>query len=290
MTSYFDVSHPDEAPDMPDLATALPTELARRLSANPSFAVRNANRLTVLPQATISEPATGWNTVREIGRREDAQFVVSGRVLSTAVTGKGLRPTLFESNNTSQQGAYYTGPFAGLLGGAIKYQPTERQFDTELWVYDALTGALLANERISELGQGDVMPRPVLPFASAGFWQTDYGRAVDRALQRVTQRVADVIGCIPFSARVARVESGNRVYINAGGLDGLSPGDRLLLYKPLSSSTIRAAGNGRELGIPESLSGDVSVIQVQPNFSIGIANRARLRVEEGDYLRLVPHR
>ncbi|AXE31385.1 hypothetical protein DK842_16650 [Chromobacterium phragmitis] len=285
VTTYFDVARPAEASDMPDLATALPTELSRRLSRNGMLMVKDANAVSVLADNRVAEPDAGWQAASQLGQRENAQFVVSGRVLSTSVTGKGVRPSFFESNNTSQQGVFYNGPFAGMFGNGVKYVPTRRQFDLEFWVYDGLTGSLIARERVNgEASGGQVQPTPPQPFASAAFWQSDYGRVVNQALDRATRRIDDIISCIPFSARVVRLD-GKRVYINAGLLDGMAVGDKLLLYKRSSGQPLRDLISGRELGMAESLNGDVALVQVQPNFSIGVVQGGARPPAEGDYVR-----
>ncbi|ATP28499.1 hypothetical protein CR207_08855 [Chromobacterium violaceum] len=286
VTTYFDVARPAEASDMPDLATALPTELARRLSRNAMLMVRDANTVSVLADSRIAEPDAGWQTASQLGQRENVQFVVAGRVLSTSVTEKGVRLSLFESNNTSQQGAFYNGPFAGMFGNGVKYVPTQRQFDLEFWIYDGLTGSLLARERVNGMAssKGPIIPPQPQPFASGAFWQGDYGKLVSQLLDRASDRIDNIISCIPFSARVVRLE-GKRVYINAGLLDGMAVGDKLLLYKRASGQPLRDLISGRELGMPESLNGDVSLIQVQPNFSIGLVQGSGRAPSEGDYVR-----
>ncbi|MDF0604202.1 flagellar assembly protein FlgT [Neisseriaceae bacterium TC5R-5] len=289
VTTYFQVDRPAEASDMPELATMLPTELARRLGHKPLFTVRDANTVSLLADGHIAEPAAGAEMARRIGQQEGVQFVVAGRVLSTSVTAKGVKTSWFESNNTSQQGIFYNGPFAGLVGGAVKYVPTERQFDAEVWLYDGLTGALLARERVGDMVRGQVaLPLP-RPFASTAFWQTDYGGLVDKVLTQASERISELISCIPFAARVVKV-NGKQVYLNAGLLDGLAVGDKLLLYKPQSAQLVRELVSGRELGIPEILTGDVTITQVQPNFAIGIAQLSGQKVEEGDYARFMPQR
>ncbi|WP_024301842.1 flagellar assembly protein T N-terminal domain-containing protein [Pseudogulbenkiania sp. MAI-1] len=290
VATYFNVERPADASDMPELATQLPVELARRLSAGGRFLASEAGRVSVLADPKLAEPQAGAEMVREIGRREGVQFVIGGRVLDTAPAASGLRASLFDGDHGGEQGVFYNGPFSGLLGGAVRYRPTVRQFDVEVWVYDALTGGLLVNHRLSTSGTGQVAPPAPRPFGSAAFWRSDYGRAVDQLLDRAVQQTADTLACIPFTARVARVEGGKRVYLDAGGLAGLAVGDRLLIYKPQPAAPLRGAGTAGELGIAEALSGTVVLTQVQPGLSIGVVQNARLGVEEGDYLRFLPPR
>jgi hypothetical protein len=48
--------------------------------------------------------------------------------------------------------------------------------------------------------------------------------------------------------------------------------------------------SGQELGVPETLLGDVSLIQVQPNLSVAVAHGTRAAVQPGDLLRFIPRR
>lgn len=290
IATYFHLLRSAQAPDLPGLGTGVPAELARRLSLRPAFSGLSAATLALVADPQQAEPLEGAETVREIGRREDAQFVVAGRVIDTSVTGRRMRPVWFGSPaNGVDPSARYEGPFAGLLGMGVQNQASERQFEIELWIYDAFTGAVLANDRLAETARGEVMPAWPLAFGTQAFWNSDYGRAVSTVMDRAVTRLAETTGCIPFAARVARVEQ-RRVYLNAGGLDGLEVGDRLLVYKPRPATMIRSAGNTRALGVPETLVGDVELVQVQPKLSIGVVNNARLAVEAGDHVRFVPRR
>ncbi|GGY10941.1 flagellar assembly protein T N-terminal domain-containing protein [Paludibacterium paludis] len=287
VTTWFAVRDPADASDLTGLSTRLPSVLAERLGARPALSVTDAGGIGVLPDARMSDPRAGSDNVRLIGAKEGAQFVVAGRVVSTSVTSRFLRPTLFESHNTSQQGVYYDGPLSGILGGAVKYVPTERQFDAEIWLYDALTGAVLLNDRISTLARGgSVVPANPVPFGSAAFWRTDYGQAIDGLLDKAVAKLDATLSCIPFSAKVVEVDDTGKSYISAGGLDGLKVGDKLLLYRQQS----RAAGNNPELGIAETLVGTVSLVQIQPRLSIAVAEGGGKAAQAGDIVRYQPKR
>lgn len=287
ITAYFNVDRPAEASDLDALGIRLPHELAMRLPRiDDSVSARDAGNVTVMPSGYLTDPALAAAGVRQLAQSSDSQFVVAGRVLSTAVTDRSVRPTLFESSKQSQQGLYYNGPLSALTGGALKYRATARQFDMELWIYDGLTGTLLANQRLSTVAKGDVLPYEPIPFATAEFWKTDYGRKVDELLQQSAVEVVSTINSIPFSARVLRVDKG-RVYLDAGGMDGIRVGDKLLLYRPNAANSLQVPVSGRLLGVPETLIGDVSVVQVQPNLAIGVVQSARVKVREGDILRYV---
>lgn len=290
ITAYFTVDRPAEASDLDALGIKLPHELAMRLSRQGgSISARDAGNVTVMPSGYLTDPNLGAAGVRQLAQSTDSQFVVTGRVLSTSVTDRSVRLSLFESNKTSDQGVYYSGPFSALTGGALKYRAVKRQFDMELWVFDGLTGTLLTNQRLSTVAGGDVQPKQPLPFASAEFWESDYGENVSELLDQAVDSVVGTLSCIPFSARVLRVDKG-RVYLDAGGMDGLQVGDKLMVYRPRIDESLQVPVSARLLGVPESLLGDVSVIQVQPNLSIAVPQGARSAVREGDILRFMPKR
>lgn len=293
VTTYFSVENVSAASDMPTLATFLPSEFARRLAGMPRFRAFDAGSVSVLPVRSMPEPAAGAEEVREIGRREDAQFVVAGRVMDTSITRSGIGYSLLNHDSNSHGSLNYDGPFAGFLGGSVKVEPKERQFDFEVWIYDAFTGSLLARERFSDtadtsnkrIGSGLTQA-----LGSKVFWQSDYGAMMSQLINQAASYIDQQLACIPFMARVARVEGKQRLYFNGGGLDGLHIGDSLLIYKQRPLTTIRAAGNGRELGVPEAVSGDATIVQLQPDFAIAEVRNARFPVQAGDLLRFMPRR
>jgi hypothetical protein len=292
VAAHFFVDEPAEAGDLENLGWRLPHELALRLQQahDDVLTARDAGNVAVLPDRFLSDPALGAEHVRKLAQAEDVQFVVAGRIFSTAVIDRGVRGEMFGSAASGKQGLFYNGPFSALTGGALVYRPTARQFDIELWIYDGVTGTLLQTKRLSAVGHGDVQPDRPIPFASAGFWDTDYGKAIDGVLNDATRQVVDTIRCIPFSTRVVRVGDGGLVYLDAGSMDGLQVGDKLLVYRPRLIDALQAEPSGRILGVPETLLGDVSVIQVQPNLAVAVAQGTRSALRGGDIVRFMPAR
>jgi hypothetical protein len=286
LTTYFQVERPVDAPDLNDLASAVPQELARRLQAHPPFRVMAMGGVSVLDAGALPEAGAGIDNARELASRADAQLVVAGRVVSTRVTSRGVRAALFESARIRDPQAVYDGPFSALLGGALKRAPSERQFELELWIYDGHTGAILADERLSGLAHGDVQPPSGPPFASAEFWQTDYGQVVDDVLLRAEHRIADVADCTPFSARVLKVDGGD-VTLGAGSADGLAVGDHLLAYRQ-AALPLRTLDTGFKRVVEEEVAGDMTVTDVQPGRAIARLGTAPAQMEAGDYVRFVP--
>jgi hypothetical protein len=294
VATYFSVERPATAGDLSNLPIFFPSEFARRLGGNTGFSVRNAGNISVLP-AGVQDPAAGGEVAREIGRREDAQFVLAGRVTDTSPRTSRTSFTALEHNPEYHGSLYYDGPLANFLGGNLHKEARLRQLEFDVWVYDALSGALLLNQHFA--GTANVARGPVGfgaaefdPLGSNGFWQSDYGRLFDQLLKQAVSSVDQQLACIPYTARVARVDGGTRLYLDGGGLDGLQVGDSLMIYKPSPLITLRSAGSGRELGVPETLIGDAVVVQVQPQFAIAETRNARQQVGVGDMLRFTSRR
>jgi hypothetical protein len=291
VTSYFNVDHPADASDLSALGVKLPHELAMRLARYGNvIGARDAGNIGVLPAPGLTDPALAANNVRRLAQDDDGQFVVSGRVSSSAVVKRGVQFSAFASSLGSQQAAAYDGPLSGFTGGALQYRPSAREFEIELWIYDGLTGALLSNQRLSTQAQGDVSPDQAPAFASGAFWATPYGAAIDHLLDQAVSQIASTLSCLPYTARVLRVGAGGQVYLDAGGVDGLQVGDKLLIYRPQINQEVQSSSSGSVYGVPETLLGDLSVIQVQPQLSIAVAQSVRGKVESGDWVRFIPKR
>jgi len=283
VSTYFEVAQPQDAGDLGNLATWLPSELSRRLNALRDVRALDAGNVSLFPGGKVQEPWQASDAVRDIGRREEVQFVLAGRVLDTGVTRKEPRLGVFGGASGSEAGLYYTGPLAGLFGASTRVVPVERRFAVEYWLYDALTGGVLATATVATTARGAVHDSSLRVFELSRFQQNDYGRSVATLLDGVAGKLANTMHCLPFAARVVRVD-GDRVYLGAGTLDGLASADRLIVYKQQPQTEIRR-GDGVVLGLPERVIGDVELLQVQPRLAVAVLRNARGKVDVGDWVR-----
>ncbi len=283
VSTYFEVAQPQDAGDLGNLATWLPSELSRRLNALRDVRALDAGNVSLFPGGKVQEPWQASDAVRDIGRREEVQFVLAGRVLDTGVTRKEPRLGAFGGASGSEAGLYYTGPLAGLFGASARVVPVERRFAVEYWLYDALTGGVLATATVATTARGAVHDSSLRVFDLSRFQQNDYGRSVATLLDGVAGKLANTMHCLPFAARVVRVD-GDRVYLGAGTLDGLASADRLIVYKQQPQTEIRR-GDGVVLGLPERVIGDVELLQVQPRLAVAMLRNARGKVDVGDWVR-----
>jgi len=212
LTAHFTVDQPAQMPDMDRLAYQLPVELASRLSArqNGHIQARAQPDVTVLPDPTITDPASGSDGARQLGWRENVRYVLAGRVIDAGVSDHGLRISLLEATRYRDSGSRYEGPLSSIFDTGVLYRATERQFDAEFWLYDTATGAVIATERVHKVATGKVLPPQPAPFGSAAFWQSDYGKVVDGALSEAVDKIGQKLACpqtatAPSSQGVATV-------------------------------------------------------------------------------------
>lgn len=283
VSTYFSVQQPTQASDLGGIASWFPSQLARKLNQQRDVQALDASQMSLFPQGQVQEPWQAVETVRDIGRRESVQFVLAGRIVDTAVTRKEPRPIAFDQRNDTDQGVYYTGPLSGLLGLSIQPVPVQRRLIVEYWLYDALSGGVLLREQLTREARGNVSMASMHLFDTGTLASSDYGRLIEQTVGEIAAKVRDTMQCLPFSSRVARVE-GDKVYLEAGALDGLALRDRLLLYKPRPASEVRRM-DGQVLGVPEQVIGDLEIVQVQPRLAVGRMRNSSLKVEAGDWVR-----
>ncbi|WP_174875786.1 flagellar assembly protein T N-terminal domain-containing protein [Vogesella oryzae] len=283
VTTYFSVEQPQQASDLGNISTWFPSELVRRLNRQRDVQALDAGNVTLFPDGKVQDPWQATDAVRDVGRREGVQFVLAGRIIDNAITRNEPRATMFGNVNDMQQGVYYTGPFAGLLGLSVRQVPVERRLGVEYWLYDAISGGVLLRDVVNREARGDVHVDSARLFDTAVLAQTDYGRLIDQTLGGIADKVRDTMQCLPFTTRVARVE-GDRVFLAAGALDGLAVRDRLLLYKPRPATEVRRL-DGQVLGVPEQVIGDLEIEQVQPRFAVARLRNNRQQATAGDWVR-----
>src|SRR5690606_48511 len=183
------------------------------------------------------------------------QFVISGVVRNIGVRA----PESFQRSawNNALRG--------------LGMRDTERSFAVELFVHDGFSGEVIYQQRYQTSGNWHLAPDQAVPFASAGFWRVEYGKAVQRLLGDLVADVDEHLRCLPFMTRITRAQ-GDLLQFNAGGNTGVRPGDELQVYR--ASETYDAQlQKGMELTDAQV---SLKVIQVQPGFAQG-----RLEVDAG---------
>jgi len=253
----FRVRRSPQLDDVDDIATRLPQELLRRMSAGGKF-LGKESAYVISPGA--SGPSVDTAAVRRIASLYESQFVVSGEILDAS---------------NYEQPAYY---------GLVKKDA--RRIEIAFYVHDGLTGVLLARRTALVEQVGERRVGRDKPFGSASFAATPFGGAILRALDEGIAGIAADIAALPFMAKVVQVQ-GERIFIDAGSTSSVAPGDQLVIYRLDPRQQVYGADPLAPLGTVESPVGTLSIVQVQPGFAIGTVTPpgAARQVSAGDMVR-----
>lgn len=253
----FHVRSSPQLDDVDNIATRLPQELLRRMTGSGKFLGKDSPYV-ISPGA--SGPSNDLAAVRRIAAMYDAQFVIAGEIVDASNFGKP---------------AYY-----GLI------RKDARRIEIAFYVYDGLSGALVARRTAVAEGVGEQRIGRDKPFGSASFAATPFGGAILRALDEGVARIAQDLAPLPFMAKIVQVQ-GNQVFIDAGSTSSVAPGDQLVIYRLDARQQVYGNDPLVPLGTVEAPVGTLSIVQVQPGFSIGRIEPASAakQVSAGDLVR-----
>ncbi len=253
-STLFSIRNLSQTQDIDNIALELPRELLRRLEDSNNFLVKATEYGA---PAGSNDTTQSNNDVRRISALHGSQFVVSGEVIDA---GNSVKDSFFRSG--------------------------KRWLEVDFMIHDGLTGSLLARHRLSRSVEGDTTVGRNKPFGSASFFSTNFGQAINSMMTEAAKLIPKDIEQIPFSARVIRV-SENKIYIDAGSTSLIEPGDSLVAYslkKEIIYTNALASNNAVETETPMA---SISMIQVQPLFSIGTLapGSGDVQIKVGDIVR-----
>ncbi|WP_373976200.1 flagellar assembly protein T N-terminal domain-containing protein [Chitinibacter sp. SCUT-21] len=288
LVSHFWVQRPAQMSDLDRFPEGLQLEMVRKFYDSGNYIAQRAPSEAVfdlLPQYV--DPILQPERVREMARRYAVQFVVGGIVRDISTSGERYTTTYGNDVRAGERKIELNVPLVNFTQFGLKATPAARRFEYELFVFDGVSGALINRHRLAGKASGSVVQDTATSMGSEGFKETDFGRLVDAKLAEGAARVSQDVSCIPFSARITRVEKG-RVYFDAGGTSKVAVGDTMQVYRvmpgalPLDAASFEPT---MSLGLPEEIVGNITVSQVQPLFAVGAM--AGSKVQAGDYVRFV---
>nr|WP_067292899.1 flagellar assembly protein T N-terminal domain-containing protein [Marinobacterium profundum] len=204
-----------------NIEQALALELTEKLSLNPRLEALNAGN-TRLINNPLSAPTRQLDngrlqTLLPQSAQFGPQYLVSGVVRDLSMQN----PSVHSEQNI-------------LKHWLNRAQPQDdrylRSFAIDLFVHDALSGALLLSHQYQTQGLWNLPMEQNTGFASAAFWQQDYGNKTRQLLDQVGHELGEELACLPFRAPITRIEN-NRIWFDAGRNAGISSGDRLSLLR-----------------------------------------------------------
>lgn len=228
-------------------------EMSRQFSSRSRIFVDYDGRLVVHypePERVVGDmPANdqALNVLRAAAEKHRAQYILLGRFRDFEVTADGGR----------------------------------RHLDLEALLVDGISGSLVARQRFSRYAFGDVVLPESTLFGSAAFYATGLGQGYGELLGEVAKWAEASTSCMPFSARVVKVE-GKSVYVDAGVEHGIAIGDSFSAFKRQGQSV--TTPKGEILGYEMTPIGDFKVRTVYPRFAIGeiVGRRSAQSLTPGD--------
>ncbi len=178
----FQVANSLQVEDIADIWNGYPLELLRRLEARGNIVARHSTA-SPFPDPRDLNPYSpaSRERVRRIAEQDGSELVISGIVLDAAVSDESMSPYFgWQGRETGRR--FELGlPWNSVVAG-IRPVATERRLEVEILIYDGLTGALLKRHRDNAEISGHATVGRNLAFASAAFFDTDFGEAVNRLI------------------------------------------------------------------------------------------------------------
>ncbi len=225
-------------------------------------------------QDILGEQALGQTGVI---RNETAAKV--GQVLGAQIIVRGV-VSEFELKESGGGGDV---KIKGFLIGA---KTSNAHIAVDIRLIDATTGQVLASHNASGKAQSSALKFGVsnsdFDFTAAGFNKTPLGQATRQAINSAVRFIISKMEHMPFTAKVIK-SKGSSIYINAGSLMNIRPGNLLFAYS--KGQEITDPDTGVSLGSEEKLVGTVEVKDVKDKYSIGRLISGKGRLKRGDILK-----
>lgn len=175
----------------------------------------------------------------------------------------------------------------GIRGFKLSLKGSNAHVAVDIRMIDASTGQVLHSHNAvgtaSSTGLGIGIAKGDVNFNAAGFQKTPLGQATRQAIHDVVNFIVNKMESVPFTAKVIKF-SGGKVYINAGSLMNIRPGDTLYAYS--KGEEMIDPDTGLNLGAEETLAGTVEISDVKEKYSIGHIKSGAGQLKRGDILKL----
>jgi len=246
----FDVLHRTQIYDVPNIENELPRELLRRLDNSGDYIITDATQFlvsTLHPGLRFDDPAV----YKMIADKTGAQIILSGQIRDMHV----------------DEGFFQD----------------KRQLEIEVYLHDGISGARIARHRFSEtVNNASYYDEAQALFSSAGFYNSVYGKVVDRIIDSQVAFVQEDLKAIPFSARILKI-TGQKIVFDAGTSSLVNIGDTLMTFR-LDADALTNT-NESYFGHIETPVASLSVEQVQPQFAVGKVEIKNAKLVVGDLIR-----
>ncbi len=162
--------------------------------------------------------------IRQLAREHQTQLVLSGALydLGMAHARDALNPGLITRTRNAAVGALRLRP---------EWDTRQRDFVLQLQLHDGSTGQTVHTREYRLQGVWNPKRPERARFGSPAFWETGYGREIERVMAQAGEDLNEAIRCQPLMARLDRPQPGAVTLLHAGRAQGLQAGDRLPLHR-----------------------------------------------------------
>lgn len=205
VTTHFPIQYPRQALDgqISRLSQILPRELQQQFSRlAPAVSVQAIAPFSVnwYRQDIIEQAPT-------LARQHQAQYILGATVSDISVERPAHSSYAFWKDPTAQ-----------------------RHFTLTVNVLDGMHGGSLMNKTYQISAPWQFERTAQVDVASATFWRSAYGQAVEKELATLVTDVESILACQPATGRVVQV-AGNSLQVSIGRTHGLKVGDILFVYQ-----------------------------------------------------------
>lgn len=205
VTTWFPIEHRTQAQDgqIHDLSEQAPRHLQQLFKAR--------SELTSLAQ--IVPYTVRWNRANvlaqapDLARQSRSQYILAATITDLSM----LRPA-------HSSLAFW------------KDDDALRQFSLDVSLVDGMNGAVLMQKNYATEAVWEFDQFSQIDVSSYRFWQSEYGKAVNRLFTGVVEDIDDMLTCQPATGRVLAVR-GDVLQVSIGRSHGIQPGDELTVYK-----------------------------------------------------------
>jgi hypothetical protein len=218
------------------------------------------------PVATADHLARVFNGgVRLLGEATPTQHPFISPDNAPTTWRKNGTPALLEWARASRAQYVIAGVFRDFGTSNRALFVPERQLVVEAFIYDGISGELVAKKDFSRvLMLGVRLPKTIV-FGGKAFCESTLGQAYLDLMQELARWAEDTVSCLPFAARVIQA-NGRRLHLDVGSDSGLEAGMEFLLTRE-GASTV-ATPEGEVLGRDRKPLAGVVIKSVNPRYSI----------------------
>lgn len=223
LVTNFYLENPRQASmgGLANVSKELPKEILRRLAGEKKLRLYDGTNFQIYRNVkTLPTSLTDYgnltNSITQV-QKLGAQYILSGVVRDMSLAHPDLA-----SERTAFEYVYERLKYKG--------ERFRRVFAVDLYLHDGFNGSLIASESYTTSGNWTEDRTLVTGFGSPKFWDTDYGKAVDSLVSKISANVEFDVSCQPFMAKIIRVKD-KEISINTGSEAGLVAGDTLNVYR-----------------------------------------------------------